>query len=106
MSLQDFRTVHCTINSTHSTSTMVTLYISMVGSQLLYCTQVWRLHLMEDILIIEQIQCRAAKYLLNGYTSSYKTHLLNLKILPLMHMFELQDLLFAIKSIKSHPRLY
>jgi len=64
----------------------------MVRSQLLYCTQVWRPHLMKDILIIEQIQCHPTKYTQN---------LLKLKILPLMYMFKLQDLLFAIKSIKS-----
>jgi len=41
-----------TINSTHSASTKASLYISL---QLLYCTQVWRPHLMKDILIIEQV---------------------------------------------------
>ena len=90
-----------TIDSTHSTSVKASLYISLVRSQLLYCTQVWRPHLMKDILIIERIQRRATKYLLNDYTSSYKTRLIKLKILPLMYLFELQDLLFAIKSIKS-----
>jgi len=61
---------------------------------------VWRPHL-KDIFIIERIQCRATKYLLNDYTSSYKTCLIKLKFLSLMYLFELQDLLFAIKSIKS-----
>ena len=84
-----------TIASTHSTSTLVTLYISMVRSQLLYCTQLWRPHLMKDILTLEQIQRRATKYLLNDYTSSYKTRLVKLRILPLMYLFELQDILFA-----------
>jgi len=63
---------------------------------------------MKDILIIEQIQQRATKDLLNDFVSSYKTRLIKLKILPLMYLFELQDLLFAIKSIKSvqYSRLY
>ena len=56
---------------------------------------------MKDILTIERVQRRATKYILNDYTSSYKTHLLKLNLLPLMYMFELQDPLFAIKSIKS-----
>ena len=56
---------------------------------------------MKDILIIEQIQRRATKYLSNDYTSSYKTSLIKLKILPLMYLFELQGLLFAVKSINS-----
>ena len=95
-----------TIASTHSTSTLVTLYISMVRSQLLYCTQLWRPHLMKDILTLEQIQHRATKYLLNDYTSSYKTRLVKLRILPLMYLFELQDILFAIKSIKVQSKQF
>ena len=95
-----------TIASTHSTSTLVTLYISMVRSQLLYCTQLWRPHLMKDILTLEQIQRRATKYLLNDYTSSYKTRLVKLRILPLMYLFELQDILFAIKSIKVQSKQF
>ena len=73
----------------------------MVRSQLLYCTQIWRPHLMKDILNIERVQRRATKYILNDYTSCYKTRLIKLKLLPLMYLFELQDILFAIKSIKT-----
>ena len=83
---------------------LVALYISMVWSQLLYYTQIWRPHLMKDILFLEQIQCHATKYLLNDYTSSYKTRLVKLKILPLMYLFELQDILFAIKSFKIQTK--
>jgi len=54
---------------------------------------------MKDILILEQIQCHATKCLLNDYTSIYKTRLFKLKILPLMYLFESQDMLFAIKSV-------
>ena len=68
--------------------------------------QIWRLHLMKDILILEQIQHRATKYLLNDYTSSYKICLVKLKILPLMYLFELQDILFAIKSIKVQTKQF
>jgi len=64
----------------------------MVWSQLLYCTQIWNPHLMKDILTLEQIQHRGTKYLLNDYTSSYKTHLVKLRILPLMYLLELQDI--------------
>jgi len=72
----------------------------MGRSQLLYCTQIWHPHLMKDILSLEQIQRHATKLLLNDYISNYKTHLVQLKILPLMYLLELQDILFAIKSIK------
>ena len=85
----------------HSTSTMVKLYISLVRSQLFYCTQIWRPHLMKEILSIERVQRRATKYILNDYTSCYKTRLIKLRLLPLMYLFEIQDILFAIKSIKT-----
>ena len=90
-----------TILPNHSNTTMVKLYVSLVRSQLLYCAQIWRPHLMKDILTIERVQHRATKYILNDFTSCYKTRLLKLNLLPLMYIFELQDMLFAIKSIKS-----
>ena len=37
-----------TLSSCHSTTTMTRLYVSLVHSQLFYCTQVWRPHLMRD----------------------------------------------------------
>ena len=42
-----------TFSSCHSTTTMTRLYVSLVRSQLFYCTQIWRPHLMKDILNIE-----------------------------------------------------
>ena len=56
---------------------------------------------MKDILKIEHVQCHATKYILNDYISSYKTRLTKLKLLPLMYLFELHDILFAIKSIRA-----
>jgi len=55
---------------------------------------------MKDILVIEQVQRCATKYILNDHISCYKTQLIKLRLLPLMYLFELQDILFAIKSIK------
>ena len=81
---------------------MTRLYVSLVHSQLLfYCTQIWRPYLMKDILNIEQVQHRATKHILNDYISSYKTCLMQLNLLPLMYLFELHDILFAIKSLKT-----
>ena len=76
-----------TIASTHSTSTMTTLHISLLDpNYFTACTQLWCPHLMKEILIIEQIQCHAIKYLLNDYISSYKICLIKLKVLPLMYI--------------------
>jgi len=95
-----------TITSPHCPSIMVKLYISLVRSQLLYCTQIWRPHLLKDCLNIERVQRRATKYMLSDYSSNYKSRLLELKLLPLMYLFELQDILFAIKSIKSPTKQF
>ena len=56
-----------TILPNHSTTTIVKLFVSLVWSQLLYCTQIWCPHLMKDILTIERVQCGATKYTLNDY---------------------------------------
>ena len=51
-------------------------------------------YLIKDILLLERIQRRATKFTLNNYTTDYKSRLTELKLLPLMHLFELQDILF------------
>ena len=51
------------------------LYISLIRSQLMYCSQIWRSQLIRDITTLERIQCRATKYTVNDYTSSYKSRL-------------------------------
>ena len=79
----------------------VKLYISLVRSQIMYCSPVWGPHLMKDITKIEQLQRRATKYILQDYISDYKTRLTKLQLLPLMYILEISDIMFFINSIKS-----
>ena len=51
--------------------------------------------------MLERIQHRATKFILNDYTSSYKSRLLKLNILPLMYQFDYYDILFFVKHIKD-----
>jgi len=51
-----------------------------------------------DQISLEQIQRRATKYILN---ICFIARLIKLKLLPLMYLFELQDILLAVKSIKT-----
>ena len=85
----------------HSIKAKKELYISIVRSNLLYCSPLWRPYLIKDILNLERIQRRASKYILGDYTSDHKTRLIKLNLLPLMYIYELLDILFFIKSYKS-----
>ena len=89
-----------TFSSSVSVRAKKLLYISLVRSQLTYCSQIWRPHLIKDILLIEKIQRRATKFILNDFSSDYKARLISLGLLPLMFLYELFDVLFFVKSIK------
>ena len=88
--------------NTHATASKKLLYISLVRSQLIYCSQFWRPYLLKDIITLERIQRRAyaTKFILNDYQSSYRFRLVKLHLLPLMYLFELYDIIF-IKSLKN-----
>ena len=86
-----------------STSLKKLLYLSLVRSHLIYCSQLWRPHYIKDICRLEKIQRRATKFILNDYTSDYKSRLITLELLPLMYYYELQDILFFIKCIIDPP---
>ena len=70
-------------------------------SKLSYCSQVWCPHLIKDIKLIERIQRKATKFILNDFHSSYRDRLLALKLLPLSLWFEYLDILFLIKCIQD-----
>ena len=81
-------------------SVKMKLYLTLVRSQLMYCTPIWRPYLHKDIQNTERIQRCTTKFILNDYDSNYKTRLLTLKLLRLMYLFELQDIIFTVKSLK------
>ena len=67
----------------------------------MYASPVWRLNLTKFIRAIECLQRRATKYILNDYSTDYKTRLMKLHILPLMMQFEINDILFFLRCIKN-----
>ena len=73
-----------TIPANTPTTLKKRLHLAMVKSQLTYCSQLWRPRLIKDINRLENVQRRATKYILQDYTSDYKTRLLSLELLPLM----------------------
>ena len=52
------------------------LYITLVRSHLVYCSPLWRPHLIKDIEIFERVQRRAPKFILNNYHLDYRSQLL------------------------------
>ena len=84
-------------SNTLSVSNKKSLYVSLVKSHLLYCSVIWRPHLRKDIMLLERVQRRASKFLLNDYSSDYKSRLI-LNLLPLSMVMELNDILFFLKS--------
>jgi len=90
-----------TFSSSMPPLTKVKLYVSLIRSQLMYCSPVWHPYLVKDINNLEHLQRRATKYILNGYIYDYKARLLRLELLLLMYTFELSDITFFIKSIKN-----
>jgi hypothetical protein len=83
--------------STHNPPVKKMLYLCLVRPQLTYCSQVWRPRLLED-KTLEKVQCRAKEYILNNFSSDYKSRLV---ILPLMMQLELNDMLFFIRCLKE-----
>ena len=78
------------------------LYISLIRSQFMYCSVLWKPYLVKHIQLIECVQRRATKYILNNYTSDYKSRLLKLHILPLMYILDLNDIMFFIRNLKTN----
>ncbi len=104
-----YRSLHLirrSVSPSSSTSLRKQLYLSLVRSHLVYCSQLWRPHLAKDILSLEQIQRRSTKYILQDYTSDYKSRLVPLNLLPLMYWLELQDITFFVKSLKVSFRQF
>jgi len=69
-----------------------------VRSKLLYCSILWRPHLLKDIELIVKVQRRATKFILSDYSSDYRPRLIQLSMLPLMYIYEIADILFFIRN--------
>ena len=77
------------------------LYISLVRSHLSYCPQIWKPQYVKDISCLERIQRRSTKYILNDYSTDYKSRLQTLHLLPIALWLDLHDLLFLVKYLQD-----
>ena len=80
------------------------LYISLIRSILIYCSQLWKPHLLKDILALENVQRRSTKFILNDFTSRYKSHLTTLRLLPFMMLHELNDIFVLCYMYESQTK--
>ena len=74
--------------------TTIKLYISLIRSQVLYYSQVWRPFLIKHINLLERIQRQATKWILNDHHVSYRSCLMSLQLLPLMYVYEINNIIF------------
>ena len=77
------------------------LYFSLIHSRLLYCSPLWRPHLLVDIKSLESVQRRATKFIVNNPNMDYRARLIHLNMLPLMMQYEIADIMFLIKSMNN-----
>ena len=85
---------------THDQRARELLYLSLVRSNLAYCSQVWALQAVNLILDMERIQRRSTKFILSlPYRSevSYKQRLLRIGLLQLCYWHEFLDLVYVFK---------
>ena len=80
--------------SSGSVRTRKLLYLTLVPSQVIYCSQVWHPHLIKNITQLEKLQRFATMFILSDYSSDYKSRLIDLQTLPLLMYFELSDITF------------
>ena len=89
-----------TFSSSVSVSVRKLLYLCLIGSRLLYCSVVWRPCLWKDIALLERVQRRATKFILDDFHSNYKTCLHSLGLLLLLMVLELNNIVFLLKSLQ------
>ena len=87
-------------SSSMAESAKRSLYISLVRSQLLYCSPVWHPYLLADVKCLELLQRRATKFIVNDTSMDYRNCLIHLKLLPLMMELENADIIFFVKSVR------
>ena len=68
--------------------------LSLVRSQLTYCSQIWGPYLIKNITLLEKIQRQATKFILKDHSSDYWSRLISLHLIPLIYLYEIFDVLF------------
>ena len=78
--------------------------MSLMRTSLMYGSTIWCPN-RGDMKLLEGVQRRATKYILNDYTSDYKTRLKKTELLPLNYYKEFRDMCFMYKCIHGFYKL-
>ena len=81
------------------------LYLTLIRSGILYGSTVWYPNKAYKTLL-EGVQRRASKYILNDFESSYKQRLHEAKLVPLLYHKEYKDLCFLYKCFHACYNIY
>ena len=93
-----------TLKHQPNSETMTNAYIAMVRSNLDYCATVWNPHQKDQVMKIEMVQRRAARYTTNRYrnTSRVKSMLDELGWDTLEHRRKNLQLTMSYKVVNNH----
>ena len=79
------------------------LYLALVRPYILYCSSLWHPHLLlSDIRSLEAMQRRAIKFIILDSSLGYKEHRMNYNLLPPMMEFQMRDILYFLKCVKTN----
>ena len=90
--------IHRVFSSVRDVYPKQCLYLSLIWSHLLYCSPLWCPQLLVDVRSLETVQRRATKF---STSLDYHDRFISLEMLPLMMEYEIADIMFLIKSLKS-----
>ena len=76
-------------------------YLSLVHSEITYCSQLWRPQVIKYIKALKRIQRRATKYISSVSILDYQSRLISPYFLPLMYFYEPSDIIFFVKYLLS-----
>ena len=79
----------------------LTLYQSLVRSNLDYASSVWAPHSRSHMLRLETIQRSASRYILHYPDNNYQQRCMELNLLPLSYRREINDILFLFKCMQG-----
>ena len=81
-------------------------YKTLVRPLLEYCSNIWSPVNKKYLNLLESIQRKASKYILNDFDLNYKARLIELDLLPLCYRRDILDIVLIFNAINDLSDLY